>query len=337
MVMKILVITQALLVLLSVCSYAQDNDGEKGYLDTPPIFIDSEIDFPLTGMGIEMPKPHEILPDTDFMSLKSNGFNQNGVNVQPSLSVKYDVVRLGALYGLSKDWAAGISIPWYKIQVQGAMAGGFPSSSAVKGIGGINIGGKTRLWSNNEGCSLVATGMIQLPNGLNHATFNQSNAATDRYFTGSIQRMPLSWQPSSGTINGYLGLAYGKTNQRLSYVGLVATKLHTSDDEDVKIGNIFVVAGAATYGVARRLAAAFGLTLRVQADDNYPNAPAPGVEAFPTMATPTHGTTLFVDPSIRFIVTRNIAVGVGIRIPVVKPDNGLVPDTRFNVIFYPGF
>jgi hypothetical protein len=52
--------------------------------------------------------------------------------------------------------------------------------------------------------------------------------------------------------------------------------------------------------------------------------------------TTQHGTTLFLDPSFRFIAFRNVAVGLGLRIPVIKPDDGMVPDTRLDVIFYPG-
>lgn len=326
-------IVMVVVALAAGCA-AQDAE-DHGYLDRPPVFIDSLHDFPLAGMGTGMPQRGNAVPAFDLVSLESDGFKRNGADVQPSLRVKYDTLFAGAVYGLNRQWAAELIVPWTQVDVDGGI-GGFPASGTVDGIGGVCLGGKRLLWSRWPNRSLVATGLLQLPNGFNRGAFDQSNTATNSYFQGYPRRMPLSWQPSSGTWNGYLALAYGQSMTRLSYVGLLATKLHSADDEDAKVGDIFVLAGSATYGVAKRLALSLGMTLRVQADDSYPQAPPPGIDQPLLAGTTQHGTTLYLDPSVRFIVGRSIAVGLGVRLPVIEPDDGLVPRTKLNIIFYPG-
>ncbi len=325
-----------MVVLSSLCAAPVLAQQDRGYLDRPPVFIDSEHDFPLAGMGLGVPRPGQVIPAADLVSLDSDGFRLNGNEVQPNLSVKYTTFYLGALYGVSRNTAAELIIPWRRVRVGGEI-GGFPASNSIDGIGGVILGAKRRIWTGSRGEQIVATGLIQLPTGMNHATFDQSNAATNAYFHGYPQRMPLSWQPSTGTLNGLLSLAYGRSLRRFSYAGLVATKLHSSDDEGVKVGDIFVLSGAGTYGVNERLALSLAMTLRVQADDSYPEAPAPGVDQPLLAGTTQHGTTLYLDPSFRFIAFRSVSIGLGVRVPVIKPDNGLVPDTRLDIIFYPAF
>lgn len=330
-----LIVAAALLWLLPRQGFAAEDEEGRGYLNRPPVFINSEYNFPLVAMGVETPPPRKIIPAVDFVSLESDGFRSGGAEVQPGLKVEYDTVFVGGLYGISRDWAGTLIVPWQKVRVGGAI-GGLPASGSIEGIGGVILGGKRRLWSSGTGEGLTFTGMLQLPTGPNRAGFDQSNVATNAYFTGYPRRMPLSWQPSSGTWNGYLGLAYGRSGSRISYVTIAATKLHTPDDEDVKIGDIFVLSGNATYGVSKRLALSLGLTLWSQAHDSHPQAPPPGIGQPLLAGTTQHGTTLFLDPSFRFIAFRNVAIGLGFRIPVIKPDDGLVPDTRLDVIFYPG-
>jgi hypothetical protein len=74
---------------------------------------------------------------------------------------------------------------------------------------------------------------------------------------------------------------------------------------------------------------------RNQTDDDYPNAPPPGVNQPPLIGTTTHGTTVYVSPAVRFTYKGYVTFGVEARIPVVKPEDGMVPRTDFGFIIYP--
>lgn len=324
-----------LLICLLACGAAHSqNEEDLGYLYNPPVFITSLPHFILTGLGPGIPPKGATIPNIDITSLESDGFRKDGVNVQPQLDVETTVIRVGALHGLGGGWAAGLSIPWMRTKVRGAI-GGFPASGTADGLGDISLIGKKRVWSRGNSRWAVAFG-LELPTGKDDATFAQSNAATNAYYNNYPQRMPLSWQAGNGTLDGYLGLSYGGFDGKISYVFLLASKLHSDGDEDVKIGDIYVVAGSATYGIAKNLAGALGITARFQSDDDYPNAPPPGVNSPPAIGTTLNGTTVYLDPSIRYNIKGIVTIGVGYQIPIVKPDDGLVPQAQFSLIFYPG-
>jgi hypothetical protein len=202
-------------------------------------------------------------------------------------------------------------------------------------LGDIAMLGKKLLWNRGQNEKLVATFGFELPTGKDDAVFDQSNSVTNAYYTGDSHRMPLSWQPGSGTWDGYLALAYSKTHERLSYEGLVAAKVNSTGDQDVKIGNTLIVAMSGTYGVVRQAAFSLSAVLRTQGNDRYPNAPAPGVGQPALAGTVVHGTILYLDPSIRINIAKLVTVGFGWRYPVIKPDDGLVPDLQGFIIFYP--
>ena len=104
-----------------------------------------------------------------------------------------------------------------------------------------------------------------------------------------------------------------------------------------KLGNVLVAAVSATCGMWARGAASLELAVRTQKDDDYPNAPAPGVSQPALAGTTTHGTSIFLNPSVRFNLTSRITVGVGMRLAVVKPDDGMAPRSRVFLLVYPNF
>ena len=323
--------------LLTLCcgTAAAGQDKSRGFLDNPPVFITSEPDIPLTGMGIGMPLPGEIVPDIDIVSVESDTFRDDTRDVQPALDVEINTYRIGALRGFNDGWAAGISIPWNRKRVRGQI-GGLPATGVGDGFGDITLIAKKTLWTKDHSM-IVATAGIELPTGKDDATFAQSNAVTNGYYRGDQHRMPLGWQTGSGTLDGYLAIAYGRSVKRLSYVALFAAKLQSSGDQGVSIGNIFIGAASATYGISRNVAFSLGLTLRAQEDDSYPEAPPPGVTQVALAGTTLNGATLYLDPSVRVRIARRFTAGVGLRYPIVKPDEGMVPDVAVSFIFYPEF
>lgn len=319
--------------LLFLPIIAKGSSEQVSFIEKPPLFINSFPDFPLAGFGVEMPDPGAILPAVDVASWSSNGFKENDIYVQPDLTLNATTYRFGGLRGFNGDWAAGLSIPWVRSRAN-ATIGGQQASGVGEGIGNILLAGKKTVWqkcAKNE--RIVLTGGIDLPTGNDDNTFAGSNIVTNGYYRNFPQRMPLGWQASTGTVNGYLGLAYGKSQCRFAYEALVAGKFFTPGDEDVKIGNIFVASASGTYGISKRFAATLELALRSQADDSYPNSPIP-VNSPLLAGTTSHGTTFYVNPSFRFNISK-VNIGFGIIYPVVKPDDGMVPRTSVFVIFYP--
>ncbi|MHB9035252.1 MAG: hypothetical protein ACYC64_01200 [Armatimonadota bacterium] len=328
---RILALLSCALLLVSA-AYGEEDD--RGFLDQPPVFIDSDYDFPLAGMGTEIPTPGETLPAVDSTAFESHQANQGGVNVQPFLNTRFTTTRLGALRGFNGDWGALLTIPVQRSKIRGQI-GGQDATSTATALGDIAIFGKKMLWNRGDSEKLVATFGLELPTGKDDAVFDQGNSVTNAYYTGNTQRIPLSWQPGSGTWDGYLALAYSKTHERLSYEGLVAAKLNSAGFQDVKIGDTFIAAATGTYGIVRQAAISLSAVLRTQSNDSYPNAPSPGIDQPALAGTTVHGTILYLNPSIRVNVAKMVTVGFGLRYPVIQPDNGLVPVVQGFIIFYP--
>ena len=325
------------LIAISVSSVAIAADkNDSSFVENPPVFFDNERDIPLSSISMPIPPPGVIAPDFDIGQFDSDGFVNGGQPVQPGLSVQTGDIRLSGFRGFSKGWAAGLSLPWYRVKVANAI-GGLPASGIAEGMGDISLLGKMNLRSNGDRNYLNLVGGFELPSGKDDSVFSQSNRVTNAYYSNDPQRMPISWQPGSGSVNGYLGLVYGKRGRYISYAATLLGKMFTPGDEDVKIGNILIFAGSGTYGINRNLAVSLGFILRSQADDDYPNAPSPGVGQPALAGTTTHGTTLFLDPSVRFRVLNRLIIGYGLRFPISKPNDGMVPDTRVFLIFYPEF
>ena len=321
----------ALALALSAAPATTAETDNRGFLDRSPVLIGSEQDFPLSMLGPEMPPKGKIVPDFDGSSVRSDGFLSNGAAVQPGLSTVFTTVRVGAIAGLANAWSTAVSIPWKQISIRGTI-GGQQATRTVLGLGGITLLGKRLVWRGDTD-RVVASFGLELPTGTSAASFNEVNSVTTAYY--GIPRLPLSWQPSSGTLNGYLAAAYRKMHGRLSYAALLAGKLHTQGDQDVTIGSIVILSVNGTYGVARDVAFALGLTYRAQGNDSYPNAPPPGVDQPALAGTTTHGSTLTLDPSVRFSVMGRAVVGIGFRTLLVRPDNGMVPQAQVYFIFYP--
>lgn len=282
--------------------------------------------------GGATPDPGQIIPDVDLSGVSADHFNLNGHNVQPGLDVEIRWIRVGAMRGFKNGWAAGVSVPFYRNLVKGTI-GGLPATSIAEGFGGIALGGKKILWEDKRHSSRVAfAGGIELPTGKDDAIFNQSNLSTDGYFPG-LRRVPLGWQPRTGTLNGLAALSYTRSSGRFSYEGLLAGKIFGTGTQDAKVGNVLIDTAQGTYGISRDLAGSLGLTLRSQVDDSYPNAPL--VSDLALAGTTTHSTLLYLDAGIRYVVMRKVTVGVGIRTPINNPSTGMLPTTQVSLIFYP--
>ena len=329
-------LTVAALLLILCCGRAAAEEGKStSFLDNPPVFITSEPDIPLTGMGIEMPPPGATVPDIDIIGFDAEEFRQDGINVQPALQYRRHTYRIGALRGIEGGWAALVSIPWNRTRIRGEI-GGLPATGVGEGFGDITVLAKKTLWTEGRS-TVVATAGLELPTGKDDATFAQNNAVTNGYYQGGQQRLPLGWQTGNGALDGYLAIAYGSGQRRLSYVALLATKLHGSGDQDVSIGNLFIGAASATYGITDSVAFSLGLTLRGQKDDSYPQAPPPGVNQPALAGTTTNGVTLYIDPSVRVRLFGRFVAGIGLRYPIVKPQDGMVPELSVSFIYYPEF
>lgn len=332
----ICVLTMAAALMLAATACIAQSDEDRGFLDNPPLFIENEPDVPLTLMGAAVPKPGDIIPGYDSITESSKEFRRNGVDVQPGLAARFDARRLSALGGVAPGWGAAITIPWQHTRITGT-TGGLPATADLTAIGDMAIFGKRQLWRSLDSKRTIGiTGGLEFPTGNDNAHFDERNAVTNGYFQEEPGRLPLSWQPGGGSIKGYIAGAFEHRGGRLSYTGVLAAKLHSSEGEDATIGNIFVAAASGTYGIAKPIAVSLSMILRSQNDDSYPQAPAPGGVDGPLLnGTTNHGTMLWVVPSVRFQILGKLVIGAGVRIPAINPDDGFVPGTRGYLIIYP--
>ncbi len=318
-----------------VCTaqWAQPEPG-RGFLDRPPVFVPNEPYFPLTGLGVVMPDPGVTVPDVDVSGVSADHWFQGGHNAQPGLDLELGWIRVGALRGFRGGWAAGISVPYYRNLVVGEFVDGSPAAAIAEGWGNIELGGKKVIWQDKcRTQRVIAAGAVELPTGKDDAIFGPTNVATTGYY-GPSQRVPIGWQPSTGTWNGLMALAYGHYYKRLSWEFLLAGKINGTGYQDAHVGNLLISAITGTYGISKNLAGTVGLTMRVQGDDDYPNSPIP-VNSFPLTATTTHSTLLYLDLGIRYVAMDKVVVGIAIRTPINQPAEGMQPTTQVSYIFYP--
>jgi len=144
--------------------------------------------------------------------------------------------------------------------------------------------------------------------------------------------MPLAWQPGSGSTDLYTSISYNKTTYRRAYEAILACKFNGKGDSDVRLGDLTILSLNATQALNSDFAASLGVIYRRQGNDSYPNAPAPGVDQTALAGTTQHGTSLSLSPSVRFRLKQKVTVGLSFTFPVVKPDDGLVPDNRWGII-----
>lgn len=325
--------------LLAASILAEENDAKKrsrGFLEDPPVYVVSEPDMPLAGFGAFVPKTGEVLPAIESTTFESSEWRQDDVVVQPNLFVKFNTLRFGALYGLRSDWAVMAAVPRTRVLL-GSEIGTQPATVTNTNFGETVLAAKKVLWQCTERSRLVGAFGIELPTGTDDVHFDQNNSSTDAYYPTDPGRLPISWQPSAGSVNGLFGLSWARYVGRMSYAAMAVVKIHGRGFADSKIGNIGLISGCATYGLSRWAAASLGLTLRKQSDDHYPGVTPPVTSQLALAGTTTHGTTLYVDPSLRFLVANRLVIGVDVRYPVVKPKDGIVPAVRVDAIFYPSW
>jgi len=322
----------ALLILIPGSAWPQECDADRGFLVNPPVYFSDTPDVPVTDFKTALPPPGATSPDFDVIYQESQGWKDQGEYVQPALKYKSTTYRLGVERAFNGGWSAKISIPYKHNRVAGAIAG-LSTYGKAYNLSAIAIFGRKRLLDRGARESMVATLGIDLPTGRDRDTFVESNTATNAYYVNYPRRMPLGWQPSTGTTNGYLALAYGRKMCRLSWEAILAGKFFSAGDEDVKCGNIFVFDATGTYGVARNLALSLGLTYIDQSDDSYPNAPITGADALSGVTQ--HGSTLYLEPSARLRLMGRLTVGFGLKCPMLKPESGMQPKTLYSIIFYP--
>lgn len=301
-------------------------------MNQPPVFLRDENDVPLATFGVFTVPRGQLRFCSSAAAPESSGFVQGGAPVQPALHVTGFGFRAGLMFGLGGGLTVGAMVPWSEMRAEYGI-GGLPATGTANGVGGLLLFAKKPVWWGGHGDFVVASAGLELPTGQDACTFAQSNAVTNAYYSGYPQRMPLAWQPSNGAFNGHFVLGYLKRAGRVSYEGTAALKLHGAGDEDVMLGNILILAANGTCGLSERTALSLGLVYRSQGDDSYPNMP---VASNPALAgTTTHGSAIYLDPTLRFDLTRRITIGLGMRQVLMQPDDGMIPRSRFFLIAYP--
>jgi hypothetical protein len=307
---------------------------DYGYLKNPPVFMDTDRDVALTLMGPNVPQVFTV--SAEGVYVEADGFNKNGVDVQRRLIVDDLLFRLSAAWPFGDGGAIRAVIPYSRNRVRGFI-NGLNASGESTGFGDLGLIVNKRLFLKEDDSRLVASLGVDLPTGKDDEHFDFLNASTRGYYSTDPGRIPIGWQAGTKTTNFYGALAYGFGTGRTAYTAMVAAKIFTKGFEDSKVGNVFIAALGGTYGLSKTTALTAGLTLRSQKNDEYPNAPAPGVEGGILQGTSLNGTSLIFDPSFRWDVHKNLTIGVKYRVPIVDPDDGDRPFTRFLLLLYPKF
>jgi len=317
-----------MVIFLAVSVSAQDNGG--GYFDKPHVYVEDDIYMPVGMLGTEAPPNDGIMWNIGSAYVSDSGFKSGGNEVQKNLAVRLWTLR-GSIAKMYGNTYLGLNIPLGINQISGRI-GALPSSRSSYGLGDAAIIAKRSIWNGTDGSIVMAGVGIELPTGKDNISFDQQNANTVAYYPGNVQLMPLAWQPGSGSTDLYTSISYNKTTYRRAYEAILACKFNGKGDSDVRLGSLTIFSLNATQALNSDLAASFGMTYRRQQNDSYPNAPSPGVNQTALAGTTQHGTSLSLSPSIRIRIKQRVTVGLSFTFPVVKPDNGLVPENRWGII-----
>ena len=305
-------------------------DNNKGYFDTPRIYVEDDIYMPVGLLAAKAPVDDKLTWDTGSAYVTNSSFRSGGTTVQSNLGVQLWKIRLAAVKTVGNNTLC-VNLPFAINQVSGQI-GGQPASKSGYGLGDLALIGKRKIWDGGDNSDITFAAGIELPTGRDNLKFNQSNTITNAFYPGNTQRIPLAWQPGSGSTNVYTSLSYSKTGYRNAFGAILACKSNGKGDSDVRLGNLWVLSLNATHSLNANTATSLGLIYRRQQNDSYPLAPDPGIGQAGLAGVTQHGTSISLSPSIRFRLKQILTVGLSFSTPIVRPSDGLVPESRWGAI-----
>lgn len=297
---------------------------ETGYFDRPRVYIEDDIAIPTTFMGAPIPQDKTLMWNISSAYLSSDKFKYEGQEVQQYLDVRLWNIRVSAekMYGKT---SFGASLPIGINEVRGWI-NNLPTRSDGGKLGDISIVGKRDIWTGHDGDNVTLAAAIELPTGKDNTRFKDSNASTNAFYPQNNQRLPLGWQPGSGSTDFILSAAYNKAAYRKAYSAVLACKLHGKGDEDVQLGNVWLLSLNTTKALSPNLAASLGLTYRDAKNDKYPYPLDPVLNG-----TTQNGRAVFLSPGLQFRTKQNLTLGLSFRFPISKPNNGLIQDSKWGI------
>lgn len=325
----IFVLVVSILVLIPVWACSQTEQEYPG--DRPMCHLEDEVTIPVRMLDSEMLPQDTLQWNVSSALVRSKEFRMQGQVVQPNLDVRLWTIR-GSVSKMIGNTYLGLNVPVGLVEVGGGI-GNLPASSSDWALGDIALIAKRQLFSDQDKGKIVAGVGIEFPTGKDNLNFDQSNAATTAYYKQASPRLPIAWQPGSGSTDFFTSIAYNKSTSDRAYEAFFICKFHGKSDEDVRLGDIYMLSVNTMQNLSEKWSAGLGLALLKQENDSYPNAPTPGIGQALLAGTTEHGTTLFVSPSIKYRATGNQTYGFSLSLPIVKPDNGMVPSIQWNMIF----
>jgi hypothetical protein len=269
---------------------------------------------PIIGMGAHVLPPGKIRVEVHFTEMNDDEVLDNGSEVHKDMSMRMTRVLNEFYYGLPKDMHLRLVIPYVDYKMTGFMPMGGVKGEAT-GLGDISMVLKKRLYM-KDGWSFAVSGGIKLPTGKDDAKFTDRNMATKAFYDD--YRMSLDMQPGTGTFDPLLGAALSKSDRLGSWHANAMYRYIPKGDEDVDPGDILM------FNVARNLAINDSLTLVFEAngmdreDDKYPGRT-------PWAGYNEHGLILNLTPGFQVHPAEWVTLEGAVKIPVITPDDGIIP------------
>ena len=258
-----------------------------------------------------------VSPRTQFfLGTVGRSFGQFARNSSSTARLDVFLVPLIGSYSFRTDTTLTAILPVVSKRLTASLAG-VRRVRETDGIGDLIVQGKYRFFRKDSPFGRDQAALIlavKLPSG--------EDDESDRF-----GRLPPPVQPGTGSVDGIIGLAVGRTRRTVSLEGGVVFKAN-SQANNFRFGNVLSYDFAFQY-------------------QTYPDWPTPGFsqlnftiemngvtsgrnELRGRKLTNSGGTVIFISPGLQYIVSANLLIEGGVQIPVIKRLYGsqLEPDVR---------
>ncbi len=269
---------------------------------------------PIVSMGAHVVPQGKFKFKVHWTEMRDNEFRDNGSEVHKNMDMRMTRVLNEFYYGLPNDMHLRLVIPYVDYKMTGFMPMGSVAGTA-EGLGDITMVLKKRLYMKN-GLSLAISGGIKLPTGKNDAKFTNQNMATKAF--NDDYRMSLFMQPGNGTFDPLLGAALSKSDRYGSWHANAMYRYIPKGEEDVDPGDIWMFNMARNLAINDSITLVSEINIMIQGDDDYPGRTV-------WAGYNEHGLILNLTPGLQVHPAKWVTLEAAVKIPVVTPDDGVIP------------
>lgn len=279
---------------------------------------------PVVSMGAHVLPQGKWRFEVHWTQMKDDEFKSNGSVVYPDMHMRMSKVINEIYYGLPNDMHLRVVIPYVNNKMIGTMAMGMMNvgiEGSANGLGDIMVILKKRFYNDMaSGWSFAAGLGLKLPTGKDDEKFTDLNSMTQKFYND--YRLPIIMQPGTGEFDPILTGYITKSDSKGSWHGNFMYIYTSKANEDVDPGDKLMFNLARNFPITDRFILVGEINGMWQSDDDYPGRNI-------TAGMDKHGTVISLTPGLQFKPIKTLVLEAAVKIPVVTPDDGMIPEPMF--------